>query len=164
MSNFVHSPVGLLHLAAACLAMPLGALVLYLPKGSTWHKRIGYAYCASMLILNATAFMIYHLWGKFGVFHWFAILSTCTLLAGMLPLYWVQNRPKALGLHLSFMYWSVIGLYCAFVAETLVRIPHEIFRGNFALAINVSIFSLMTLGNVLFGHYKKRWAAQLGLN
>lgn len=157
MMTIVHSPTGLLHLAAACLAMLLGAAVLFLPKGTRLHKRIGYAYALAMLTVNATAFAIYYLWGRFGVFHWFAVLSTGTLLAGMLPMFLFRNRLKALGWHLGFMYWSVIGLYCAFVAEVLVRMPHELFRGNFALAINLSVFSLMTLGSVAFGYYKRQW-------
>lgn len=157
MLTIVHSPTGLLHLAASCAAMLLGAAVLCLPKGTRLHKRIGYVYTFAMLGVNTSAFCIYYLWGKFGVFHWFAVLSTLTLLAGMLPMFLFRDRLKALGWHLGFMYWSVIGLYCAFVAEVLVRMPHALFRGNFALAINLSIFSLMTLGAVAFGHYQKQW-------
>ncbi len=158
--SIVHSPTGLLHLAVSCLAMIFGALILLLNKGTQLHKRIGYAYAVCMLLVNATAFMIYHLWGRFGIFHWFAVLSLFSLSMGMLPLFLVKNRPKALYLHVNFMYWSVIGLYCAFVAETLVRIPHALFRGNFALAINGSIFLVMLIGGVCFGIWKKKWQKQ----
>jgi len=164
MQSIVHSPVGLLHLAASCAALILGLAILCLQKGTARHKRMGYAYVVSMLTVNGTAFLIYQLWGRFGVFHWFAVLSLLTLLAGILPLFLVRERPRARSLHLSFMYWSVIGLYSALVAEIMVRIPHALFRGNFGLAINVSIFSLMGLGGVLFGYLRQKWHRDFGID
>ena len=151
--SIVHSPTGLLHLAVSCLAMIFGALILFLHKGTQLHKRIGYAYTVCMILVNATAFMIYHLWGRFGIFHWFAVLSLFSLSMGMLPLFLVKNRPKALKLHVNFMYWSVIGLYGAFVSEMMTRIPEVPFYNM----VGVATGGVMLVGGILFGINKAKW-------
>ncbi|OON70180.1 DUF2306 domain-containing protein [Hymenobacter sp. CRA2] len=63
-----HSFIGYLHLAAALLAMALGAVVLLNRKGGRFHRRAGYGYVACMLTLNASALLIYRLFGGFGCF------------------------------------------------------------------------------------------------
>ncbi|UOR07573.1 DUF2306 domain-containing protein [Hymenobacter aerilatus] len=121
-----HSATGLIHLLSALLAMLTGAMVLLNRKGGHTHKRLGYAYVACMLVLNATAFMIYHLFGTFGPFHALSIVSLTVLTGGILPMWWrVKN---ALHWHYYFMNWSVVGLYAAFWAETLTRtLPSQRF-------------------------------------
>lgn len=117
----VHSTIGLLHLSAALLAMATGAIVLLSTKGGLLHKRIGYVYVVCMLILNLTAFLIYHLFGKFGVFHWLAALSLLGLAGGMIPVLLRNRISKWIYWHYHFMNWSIVGLYAAFWAETLTR-------------------------------------------
>jgi uncharacterized membrane protein len=54
----------MIHLIASLLALLLGSLVLYLPKGTLKHKAIGRFYALAMLVVLVTAFMIYRLfWG-----------------------------------------------------------------------------------------------------
>lgn len=91
-------------------------------KGTTRHKKIGYIYVVFMVVLNITAFVIYCLFGKFAIFHWFAVLSCLTLIAGMYPVLTKKSKNYIL-FHFNFMYWRVVGLYCAFCAEILTRIP-----------------------------------------
>jgi uncharacterized membrane protein len=86
-----HSTVGLVHLISALLAMVAGAIVLLNPKGWQSHKRVGYDYVAFMGILNITAFMIYHLFGRFGPFHLAAIISMFGIIGGMLPVLFRQR-------------------------------------------------------------------------
>ena len=160
--HIIHSTTGLVHLAAACLAMILGALVLSVRKGTLWHRRAGYGYVSAMLLVNLTAFMIYHLWGRFAIFHWFALLSALTLMAGMLPVWLMKSREKAIGLHLSFMYWSVVGLYAAFVSEVLVRWPHPMLKGNFALAVNGGVGLVMITGGIAFALWRRKWEQEAG--
>jgi uncharacterized membrane protein len=156
MASIVHSPAGVVHLAAAGIALLLGTVVLLAPKGTKSHIRLGYAYVLSMLVLNATAFLIYHLWGRFGVFHWFAVLSLATLSAGMLPLL-LHRSAYTVQLHVSFMYWSVFGLYAAFVSETIVRVPGLIFYKNLGASVGVSTTVVMVAGGIIFGLTKQRW-------
>lgn len=103
--------------------MGLGTAVVASRKGTALHKRLGYSYVSAMLILNLTALGIYRLTGAFGPFHWAALVSLATILAGLVPA--VLRRPAGrwVELHLRFMAWSYIGLLAAAVSEAAVRLP-----------------------------------------
>lgn len=120
------SIVGIVHTGLAVVAMGSGAFVLLLPKGGRRHKQLGYVYVVSMLLMLATAFGIYRLFGGFGPFHALALLSLITLAIGMYPA--LKRGPNWLALHYKLMSWSVAGLYAAFVAEVAVRVfPPQYF-------------------------------------
>jgi len=116
-----HSTLGLVHIISALVAMLMGAVVIANPKMGAFHKRMGYGYVASMLILNGTAFQIFHLFGRFGPFHALAIISLLSLMGGMLPAINHRQIKNWLYWHYYFMSWSVVGLYAAFWAEVLTR-------------------------------------------
>ena len=78
--------LGEVHLYSAMLATLFGTLNLIWEKGTKKHKQIGYAYTVSMLVVNITALMIYRLFGHFGIFHYAAVISLATLLAGIIPI------------------------------------------------------------------------------
>ena len=115
----IHSTTGLIHTIFAVLAMAFGAVVLLRTKGDLIHKRMGYAYVVCMLGLNGTAFAIYN-FGGFSVFHGFAVVSLAALTAGMIPA--IKRSKNWFRRHFYFMNWSVVGLYCAFWAETGTRL------------------------------------------
>lgn len=117
----IHGFTGWLHVVSAIVAMALGAYVVLTRKGTPAHKRAGYAYAVSMLLVNVSAFMIYRLFGKFGPFHIAAVVSLTSLTFGMGAA--ILRRPAKgwLDTHEKSMSWSVIGLYAAFVSETGVR-------------------------------------------
>ena len=77
-------PMGFAHLLTALAAILFGTLVIAARKGTPCHSWMGRAYFLSMLALNATALAIYELFGRFGPFHWMALASLATLLAGYL--------------------------------------------------------------------------------
>lgn len=132
MIPYVHDTAGAVHLVAAVLSLVTGTAVLALPKGTRLHKKIGYLYAASMLVVCATSFMIYRLFGGFGVFHAAALVSLVTLAGGMIPA--LMRRPESwLSIHFSLMYWSVMGLYAAFFSEIVTRIPDTPFFGMLGL-------------------------------
>lgn len=153
MNTIISSQAGLVHIIASVLALIFGTLVLTMPKGGRQHRKAGYLYAASMTFVVVTAFMIYRLWGIFGIFHVAATISGLTLAAGMLPA--ILRRPAGywLDLHFNFMYWSVIGLYAALAAETLVRIPGQ----NFFSMVGVATLLVFAAGNIAFLFYKKKW-------
>ena len=105
-----------------------------------------------MLVLLVTAFSIYRLFGGFGIFHIAAVVSTVTLAGGMLPVLFKKPRHYIL-LHYTFMYWSVIGLYAAFISETLTRIPDSPFLGT----VGIATFTVTILAQIGFYKYKKKW-------
>ena len=158
MQNIIESPAGLIHLIASTFALIFGAMVLVMHKGTKNHVKIGYAYFVSMLLLIATAFMIYRLFDGWGIFHYLTVTSLITLLIGMVPI-WL--KPKNINwkyLHFCFMYWSVIGLYAAFAAELLTRIPQTPFMGMVGVATGV----IMLFGTIIFGKNKKKWSLAFG--
>ena len=101
--------------------------------------------------------MLYNLFGKWGIFHYFAIISSFTLILGMIPIL-VRNQIKNWAyLHFSFIYWSVIGLYAAFVSEMLTRIPEVPFYNMVGLATA----GVMLVGGILFGINKAKWSRMM---
>lgn len=152
-SNVFHGPTGLIHFLFSILAIVCGTVVLIKRKGTKSHKQIGYVYSVSMFGVLVTSFMLYNLYSTFGVFHWFAILSSVTLKGGILPMY--LKKPKSyITMHFNFMYWSLFGLYGALCAEVLVRIPDVVVKNGitdnvFYNAVGIEVFKTMGLGYVI---------------
>ncbi len=144
MYEFVKTSTGWFHLIIAIFAMIVGAVVLATPKGTRSHKKAGYVYVISMLLVCSSAMFMYRLTGKFGIFHVTAIIGFVTLFCGIAPLYITTFPKKYKSVHLWFMYYSVLGLYAAFASELLVRIPNKPFYTMVGIATG-SIFFLGTL-------------------
>ena len=163
MNTLISGLTGTIHLIVSIIAMISGMMVLYRPKGTKQHKQLGYIYVIVMLLVNLTAFMIYRLFGGFGIFHFFAIVSLLTLLAGMYPILKRKGR-QYLFRHFNYMYCSVVGLYCAFCAEVLTRVPLLLDIQNswelFSLLVGVSIFVVMLIATLIFKKYKPIWKNQ----
>jgi len=158
--NLVSNEIGLIHLIVSIFALVFGTWVLTARKGTRTHRQVGYLYAVSMILLITSAFMIYRLFGRFGVFHVAAIASTITLLGGMIPV--ILRRPENswLNLHFNFMYWSVFGLYAAFMAEMAVRLPVRTAFSSpvtFFIMVGVATFSTMLVGQIIFFKNKKKW-------
>jgi uncharacterized membrane protein len=155
-----HSTIGLVHLVAALLAMVAGAVVLLNTKAGTFHKRAGYVYVACMLVLNATAFQLFHLFGRFGPFHWLALVSLASLLGGMLPVLFRRYVSGWMYWHYYFMNWSVVGLYVAFWAETLTRtLPMGHFWGVVVAATGLTA----AIGSFLIRRHAARLLPPMGV-
>lgn len=163
LDHLITSNIGLAHTLASVIALMLGTTSLSLTKGTSLHKKVGYAYAASMLVLLVTAFMLYNLFGSWGMFHWAAVISSLTLVAGMLPI--LMRVKNYVSLHLGFMYWSVIGLYGAFTAEVFVRLPKVILESGipnstFYTMTGIAVGITMTAGAILFIKLSPKWQNQ----
>ncbi len=114
--------LGWFHVTCALTALGSGAAVLLRRKGNRAHRRLGWVYVTSMLLLNVTALMIYRLFGGFGPFHVAAVFSLVTVIAGIIPpirrkpANWVEH-------HYRWMTWSYVGLCAAAVSEVGTRVP-----------------------------------------
>lgn len=86
-----------------------------------------------------------------GLIH--VIASCCALLFGTMIL--VAKKPTNTWkyLHFTFIYWSVIGLYAAFSAEILTRIPNT----PFFEMVGIATGGIMLIGGVCFGINKAKW-------
>lgn len=153
------SITGNIHLLASCAALITGTYILVAQKGTKQHKKVGYWYVISMAILPITAFMIYRLFNGFGIFHIAAIVSTVTLIAGMIPVIKRKGDNWVL-FHFAWMYWSVMGLYAAFASELITRLlPSQFFS-----LVGLATGAVMTTGAIVWSNRKKIWAAQFSKN
>lgn len=165
MENIVSGTTGMIHLFVSIIALITGLSVLVMTKGTKRHKLIGYIYAISMILLNLTAFMIYKLFGKFGIFHWCAIASCLTLFAGLYPVLTKKSKNYLLK-HFNFMYWSVIGLYAALMAEVFARLPKIIVTDTrepmtvLYKCAGIGTGVAMVIGLLFYIKYKPKWTKQ----
>lgn len=153
MNNFIASDTGLIHFIAGVFSLIFGTTILFLKKGTKLHKQLGYVYTASMIVLLVTAFMIYRLFDGWAIFHYAALISSITLLIGIIPPIFLRHKKYWVNIHFNAMYWSVLGLWAAFLAEMSVRIPETTFYWMVGLAFGLT----MLVGAIVFGIYKKKW-------
>lgn len=139
LDNIIHSNIGWFHFITSVIAMITGLVVVFNAKGTTFHKRIGYIYVVSMLLLNGSSFFIIN-FGGFSLFHFFAIVSLVSILGGMIPT--IKKKKNWFGYHFYFMSWSVVGLFCAFWAEVGTRFVNNMkdFWWMVALATIITTF------------------------
>lgn len=144
MEHTLQHPIGLAHLVIALLAMVFGTLVIISSKGTRKHKWLGRAYVGSMVAVNVSAFLIYELFGGLGLFHWMALFSLLTVLAGYFPAR--SRRPGWRIRHAYFMSGSYVGLIAALAAEILTRTPWLPFFGAVAVAsISVIVLGILVM-------------------
>ncbi|MFZ6666229.1 DUF2306 domain-containing protein [Peijinzhouia sedimentorum] len=160
MANLFGDTYGFIHLIASLLALITGFMVLVMKKGTKSHVKVGYIYVLSMALLIATSFMIYRLFNGWGIFHYTSIISLITIALGMIPIWTKKPVNSWKYLHFSFMYWSVVGLYAAFAAEILTRIPETPFFGMVGIATAV----IMLIGGIYFGMNKAKWMIIFGID
>lgn len=134
MHDFVNTQLGWFHFVTALLSILSGTYILCKPKGTKVHKQVGYIYVLSMALVCGSALGVYNITGKFGAFHTLAIAGLVTLIIGLLPLFLKKNNRKHKVLHMWFMYYSVLGLYAAFVSELSLRIPEKPSYGVVGIA------------------------------
>lgn len=159
MENLIGDTYGLIHLISSIIALVTGTLVLYMKKGTTRHKQIGYFYVISMILLLLTSLMIYRLFKGWGVFHYATIASIVTIGLGMIPIWTKKPTNSWKYMHFSYMYWSVIGLYSAFAAEILTRVPESSFFGM----VGISFGLIMLVAFVNFAANKSKWSKLFGV-
>jgi len=153
MNSLTHDTAGLIHLLSAVASLLFGSLVLLMKKGTNRHRLMGYVYVFSMTIMNITAFSIYRLFHGFGPFHIAALASSVTLLMGFVPALFRKKISSWIHYHVFGMYYSAIGLYAAFAAEVVVRIPGI----NFGMGVSVVSIIVMTAGIFFIQSNKKNW-------
>jgi uncharacterized membrane protein len=156
MSTILHSSVSVVHVLAALTAMFSGTYILFTPKGTSRHRRLGRVYVVAMVILLMTAFQIYFLFGRFGVIHWGAVGSVIALVAGIGAVLFRPVIEHWLRWHYIGMGASVTGLYAAFVVESTYRFFPP---GYFWWVTMGSANLVFLLGGILLFRYYPTWSA-----
>ncbi|WP_375446637.1 hypothetical protein [uncultured Fibrella sp.] len=122
MDELIQSPVSLIHVGAAIVALATGTFVIMKPKGTARHQQVGYVYVVSMMVVLTTAFGIYRLFGRFGIVHWGAVFSWLALIGGIGTVWLRAHLRNWLLWHYLGMSLSVMGLYTTFVVEATYRL------------------------------------------
>lgn len=156
MIDMIQSTEGLVHFISGIIALITGTTVLLLKKATKLHIWLGYVYVISMIILLISSFMIYRLFDGWGIFHYASIVSTVSIIIGILPAVFLKHKSYWSKWHLKAMYWSVVGLWSAFVAEMSIRIPESSFIWMTGIAFGIVFF----IGIIIFGIKKKEWIFQ----
>lgn len=146
------STIGYIHLFFSILAMITGLVVVLNTKGTLFHKRVGYIYVISMLLLNLTSFFISNFQG-FSIFHFFAIVSLVTIIGGMYPT--LKKSKNWIYQHYYFMSWSVVGLYCAFWSEVGTRFVKNM--QDFWWVVAIATFLTAIVGALIIHKNKKKF-------
>ncbi len=141
------STLGLIHTTFGVVALLAGAVVLLTRKGTRWHRTLGHVYLTNMLALNISALFIYRLYGHFGPFHWMALGSLLTLVAGMIPVFTRLPKGRWLELHAAFINGSYVGLVAATAAEITSRIPGT--EDHFALVVGGTSALVIGIGAMM---------------
>lgn len=149
------STIGFLHLLFSIISMITGLIVILNTKGTKFHKKVGNVYVVNMLLLNISSFFISNFNG-FSIFHFFAIVSLITILAGMYPV--LKRSKNWLQKHYYFMAWSVVGLYCAFWSEVGTRFVKNM--QDFWWAVAIATFLTAFLGNYFIKKNAKKLTEQ----
>ena len=144
MEHTLQHPLGLAHLVTALLAILIGTLVIFTKKGTLRHKWIGRSYVVLMLAVNLSAFLIYELFGGFGLFHWMAMFSLLSVLIAYLA---TQIRSPGWKVwHAYFMSGSYVGLIAALAAETFTRyVSLPFFASVAVISITVIVIGVFIM-------------------
>lgn len=145
---FTTGGLGLIHTLLAVVAMLCGWRVVVMPKGNRQHKITGYVYVAAMVAMNATGLFIQSLF-QFGPFHWLALFSLATVVAGVWAARRIGRKPGAFKMHYELMSWSYVGLLAAFVSEVLTRTPWVRSGTSFALTVFMATGIVILVGGIV---------------
>jgi uncharacterized membrane protein len=127
------SIIGWLHTVACLIALVTGLYVLVAAKGTRRHRRMGWWYVGSMLVLNLSVFVIYRFDiapgrpphtgpGIFGLFHWFAVLALASTLVAVFAATRQRGSRGWSHAHAQAMLGSFYGLIGGFINEMFARV------------------------------------------
>jgi uncharacterized membrane protein len=159
----IHSAMGGLHAVAALAAILLGLAVILLPKGRALHRLLGLTYVFSMLTTSISALLLYGMTGHFGLFHFFALVSLISVIAGLIqPIF---RRPDWMRRHLIWLAWSYLGLLAAAATEAAIRLPmlkHLANGETFLLGGAIGV-AAMVIGWSMMPHWTRKALANVGM-
>jgi uncharacterized membrane protein len=148
------STLGWVHMVFGLVALLAGTAVILTRKGTRWHRTLGHLYLTNMIALNVSGLFIYNLYGRFGPFHWMALGSLLTLVAGMVPIFTRRPKGRWLELHAAFINGSYVGLVAATAAEVTSRLPGT--EGSFGPVVGLTTVAVIGIGAYLIQRYMPR--------
>ncbi|MEE9430179.1 MAG: DUF2306 domain-containing protein [Melioribacteraceae bacterium] len=122
ITNWVHSTFGGIHFVSSIIGLVTGAYILLARKGTNIHKKIGYVFSVSLLLVNISALFIYDFNdGSISVFHYLIPVSLIFLIYGIYPMFGKKRNSKSLNKHIIGMNGAALGLWAAGASEYFIR-------------------------------------------
>ena len=99
------------HVITSFLALIIGAMVLFQPKGTPKHKRLGIYYFWLMIVANVTCLFIMKAFGKWFFPHWLGIAALAVLIPGYLfgKYRWGKHWLKVHIISIVLSYYLLVG-------------------------------------------------------
>ena len=117
-----------IHAIAAMLAIILGGMQLYMNKGSTTHKLLGYVWVGLILIVSVSSFFIHEikLWNIYSPIH---LLSAWTIFSLGLAIYYVRISNIKRHMQVMIMIYGFALVLTGFFTFMPGRVMHQIVFG-----------------------------------
>ena len=117
-----------IHAIAAMLAIILGGMQLYMNKGGTAHKLLGYVWVGLMLIVSVSSFFIHEikLWNIYSPIH---LLSAWTIFSLGLAIYYVRISNIKRHKQVMIMIYGFALVLTGFFTFMPGRVMHQIVFG-----------------------------------
>jgi uncharacterized membrane protein len=106
-----------IHTINGIVCLVTGMLIIFLTKGTSLHRRVGWVYVVSLYMLCLVSFSIKDttpFFRGFGMFHVMSLASMATVSAGFLPVLRRKTQKNWYSKHFDYMLWSYVGLIMAF--------------------------------------------------
>lgn len=149
VTNWIRSFPGGIHFITSVIGLLTGAYILFAKKGTALHKKLGYVFAVSLVVVNISALFIYDFNdGAFSVFHALVPVSLFFLIFGMVP-FMGKKTPRTLKNHIIGMNGAAIGLWAAGATEYFIRELSSGLSQNesmaYSFAISVPFAILITI-------------------
>jgi uncharacterized membrane protein len=117
-----------IHAIAAILAIIVGGMQLFMNKGSTTHKLLGYVWVGLMLIVSVSSFFIHEikLWNIYSPIH---LLSAWTIFSLGLAIYYVRISNIKRHMQVMIMIYGFALVLTGFFTFMPGRVMHQIVFG-----------------------------------
>jgi uncharacterized membrane protein len=139
-------PSGLIHVAAAAVALGAGAALFAGRKGTMRHRRLGFLYLGAMAYVNLAAWSV-DTRGGIGPFHALTVVSVATLVGAYVILLVGRRSRGRNEAHGAMMAWSYAGVLAAGLGQGAAVI---------GLPVGTAIAATLTVAGLLIHAVRPR--------
>jgi uncharacterized membrane protein len=138
-----------IHTINGIICLVTGMLIIFLNKGTSSHRRVGWVYVVSMYMLCVVSFSIKDttpFFRGFGMFHVMSLASIATVSAGFLPVLRRKTQKNWYSKHFDYMLWSYVGLIMAFDSH-FIRNTFQLLRSmTSSSGVSITLTLILLLG------------------
>lgn len=145
-----------LHALTAMVAALLGTLILFLRKGTRWHKVLGRVWVGAMLVVAISSFFISEarMFGPYSLIHVLSVFTLVSLVSGVVAI----RRGNVIGHRMTMISLYVLALLLtgAFTLLPGRRMHVVIFADGGQTAAILATVGVVVLGAALVARRRSR--------